>query len=354
MHTPVRTTLKRLQDASGWAGGMAGSQVLPLIFALWMVAFGLKHIGASWDLAWHFRYIRDDLIPPHIVNLSGNALALAIMLVQLRTRIATERRGFLLLQAGFAVFLIALPLDLLNHRLFGLDVTIWSIPHLMFFGGSTLALLGLLSMWRQLAPPGRWKSACTLFFLILLLDCAIFVLGQQEYGVLTIDSYLHGRATASSELLQLARGNVVGFAHGYIPDWIYPVWLVLTSAAVFVYARRVQPGRWTATLVAICYLLYRAIASLLLVAASFPPSFIPVMLLGAAVVFDLGARWRPAVATTALLIAYYGGAAFVGRVMLMPEFALWTAPLVAVPLFVMIHHRDHKEPRELTHDHVDF
>jgi hypothetical protein len=313
-------------------------RTLRAVFGLWIVAFALKHIGASWDLAWHFRFLRDDLIPPHVVNLSGNALALALIYFQFRTGIAVERRGFTAIIAGFALFVAAIPLDLLNHRLFGLDVTIWSIPHLMFFFGSTIVLLGLLRMWLRLAEPGRWKTAYTLVFLTLLMDCAIFVLGQHEYGVLSVDAYLKGRPTASDDLLALAHGNVAGFATGHVPSWVYPIWMVFAGTVTLVGARRAHPSVWTATIVAALYLIYRSLGYMLLAAATFPPSFIPVMLLGAGLALDLAARWcwRPAVTSAALLLAFYGGAQVVGRLTLMPAFDPWTALVVAGPLWGIV------------------
>jgi hypothetical protein len=169
------------------------------------------------------------------------------------------------------------------------------------------------------------------------MDCMIFVLGQQEYGVLSVDAYLKGRPTASADLLALARGNVVGFTTGRLPGWLYPVWMVLTSTAALIVARRVQPQRWTATIVAILYLAYRAVTYTLLLAGGFPPSFIPVMILGAALVIDLAARWRwrPVVAAAALLVAFYGGAALVGELTLMPAFPAATALVVAAPLWAI-------------------
>jgi hypothetical protein len=332
------TSFQRWWHSSASAAAPASPRALPTVFGLWILAFTLKHTGASWDVAWHFRFLRDDLIPPHIINLSGNALALALLCFQLRTGLALEPRGLLMVIGGFALFIAALPLDLLNHRLFGLDVTIWSIPHLMFFFGSTIALVGLLWMWLRLAAPDRWKTAYTLIFLTFLTDCAIFVLGQHEYGVLTVDAYLKGHPTASNDLLALARGNVVGFATGHVPPWIYPIWMVLAGTAVLLAARRALPGRWTATIVAALYLAYRAVAYLLLIAAGFPPSSIPLMLLGAGFTIDLaaGRKWRPAITAAALLLAFYGGAALVGHVTLMPAFAPLTAVAIAAPLWAMV------------------
>jgi hypothetical protein len=289
-------------------------------------------------VAWHFCYLRDDLIPPHILNLSGNAIVLALICFQFRSYLAVELRGFLIILAGFILFIVAIPLDLLNHRLFGLDVTIWSVPHLMFFFGSTIALVGLLRMWLCLAAPGRWKTVYSFVVLTLLLDCAMFVLGQQEYGVLTVDAYVHGHPTASADLLALAHGNVARFATGNIPPWVYPVWMVLASSIVRVGAQRVHPGHWTATIVVALYLAYRGSGYALLAAAGFPLSFIPLMLLGAGLVVDIAARrrWRPLPTAAALLLVFYGGATLLGRITLMPAFDLATAPIIAVPLWAIL------------------
>lgn len=338
MRSPISTAVRRWRQSSSWEVASTSARALRIVFGLWICAFALKHAGASWDLAWHYRYIRDDLIPPHILNLAGNALALALLYFQFRTGVAVEQNGFILLMAGFAIFLTAIPLDVLNHRLFGLDVTIWSIPHLMFFGGSTVALLGLLWMWLRQAAPGAWRTAYTLVFLTLLMDCAIYVLGQQEYGVLSLDAYLRGRPTASDDLVAMARGNLADIATGRLPLWLYPLWMTIVGSAALLGARRALPGRWTATIVAALYLCYRAVAYGLLSLGGFPHSFIPVMLIGAGLAIDLAARWRwnPVVATAALLVAYYGGAALVGQATLMPDFAPATALAAALPLFALV------------------
>src|SRR3954453_10683643 len=140
MNTAVPISLRRLWHTSPlYAPRVRVSvQLLNAVFGVWLLAFFLKHIGASWDVAWHFRFLRDDLIPPHMINLVGNGFAGALLFCQFRTGVAAEPRGFLVMLIGYAVFLIAIPLDVLNHRIFGLDVTIWSPTHLMLFLGSTI------------------------------------------------------------------------------------------------------------------------------------------------------------------------------------------------------------------------
>src|SRR5262245_59152570 len=39
-----------------------------LVFRLWLVAFALKMLGSTWDMSWHFKWLRDDFAPPHLLN----------------------------------------------------------------------------------------------------------------------------------------------------------------------------------------------------------------------------------------------------------------------------------------------
>ena len=44
------------------------------IYTAWLGAFLLKMLGSSWDVSWHFRWLRDDLAPPHLLNSAGTAV----------------------------------------------------------------------------------------------------------------------------------------------------------------------------------------------------------------------------------------------------------------------------------------
>jgi hypothetical protein len=46
------------------------------------------------------------------------------------------------------------------------------------------------------------------------------------------------------------RGNVTEFATGHASSWVYPIWMVLAGASLLIMARRAQPSRWTATIIA--------------------------------------------------------------------------------------------------------
>jgi hypothetical protein len=313
-----------------------GSQrTIHVVFVLWLVAFFLKHAGSAWDVAWHFRYVFGALEPPHLVNVVGAALSTLLVVFHTITGRAAERTGLYVIQGGFIVFLIAVPLDLLNHYLFGLDVTVWSPTHMLGFAATTVMMAGLLYSWLRLAEPGAWRLIVALLCWAFLLDDVMFQLGQQEYGVIALDAYARGQTTASPTLLAQAGRNPEQFVQGGIPHWVYPVWLILTSTLVLTMARRTQGWRWTATSVALVYLAYRVLGYTLLGAFDFPQSFIPVMLLFGAFVIDLAENWNwPPILTALVLVAiYYPSAALIGRYTLMPAFALSTAPIVLVGLW---------------------
>jgi hypothetical protein len=327
----------------GWRDRISGQfatetsqQTVRIIFCLWLVAFLLKHAGSAWDISWHFRYVFGALEPPHWLNVVGNTLAAALFAYQIATGKAVQHTGFLVMQISFVIFLIHMPLDVLNHYLFGLDVTVWSPTHVLGFAATTLMMVGLLHSWLRLASPGGWWLVGALICWAFLLDDVMFQLGQQEYGVIALDAYARGMPTAGPELLAMAGRNPEQFVRGGIPDWLYPVWMILMSTLVLTWTRRTMGWRFAATLTVLIYLTYRVVGRLWLGAFDFPVSFIPVMLIGGGLVIDLaeGRRWRSVVTAAALVAVYYISAAIVGRSTLMPEFAVETAPFVFCALWI--------------------
>jgi hypothetical protein len=305
------------------------------IFTLWLAAFLLKHSGSAWDVSWHFRYVFGALEPPHWLNIFGTALAAVLFWLQINTGKAVERTGFLVMQIAFVVFLVHMPLDVLNHYLFGLDVTLWSPTHMLGFAASALMMAGLLYSWLRLATPGRWRLVVALICWAYLLDAAIFMLGQQEYGVIALDAYARGLTTASPELLAQAGRNPGQFVRGGIPGWLYPVWMILTATLVQLAARRITGWRWAATAATLLYLAFRVVGRLLLGAFGFPISFVPVMLLPGALAIDIAEsrHWPPLALAAALAGAYYSSAALIDRYTLMPEFPISAAPFVFAALW---------------------
>lgn len=305
-----------------------------IIYGLWLSAFVLKLLGSSWDMAWHFHYLRDDLAPPHLINTVGTMLAVALVVFHTWTGYAVDRLSVRLMQAGVATFLLAIPLDILNHRLFGLDITSWSPTHALLYVGTAVMLMGVLRGWLLLAPTGGVRTGLAIGLWALLLEDVLFVLGQQEYGVLSLAALQAGRPTADAELLAVAGSNP-GIFIVPVPAWVYPLWLVAMAPLVLLTARVMLGGRWTATLITATYLAYRVGLYYLLVASGFPPSYIPVLLLGAAIAIDVAVTlmWRPAIAALVVLATFYAGAALTRQFVLMPDFPLNSLPVAGVLLW---------------------
>jgi hypothetical protein len=64
----------------------------------------------------------------------------------------TSTRGIHLTAWGVALVLLAAPIDDLWHRLFGLDVTLWSPPHLLGLLGSAINTIGTLLVATEVYP----------------------------------------------------------------------------------------------------------------------------------------------------------------------------------------------------------
>ena len=145
--------------------------------ALW-VLLGANLVaawGVQWDIQWHVRIGRDSFwIPPHVMTYGGVTLMVLASFGVLaldtwrslrgaRAARGTERvfgvtgtPGFLLAACGIALTVIAAPIDDLWHRLFGIDVTLWSPPHLLGLFGVTINTLGCALIAREAYPAKSW------------------------------------------------------------------------------------------------------------------------------------------------------------------------------------------------------
>lgn len=149
--------------------------------ALWVLLAGklLGAWGLTWDIQWHLLIGRDTFwIPPHLMMYGGiiAGLLFVVAVLGLDTIDAqrgrpprgsvtilglTSTRGVHLAVWGIALLILAAPIDDLWHRLFGLDVTLWSPPHLLGLLGSAINTLGTLLIALDAYPAGgraRWAA----------------------------------------------------------------------------------------------------------------------------------------------------------------------------------------------------
>lgn len=152
-----------------------------LRLALWVLLAGklLGAWGLTWDIQWHLLIGRDTFwIPPHLMMYGGiiAGLLFVVAVLGLDTIDAqrgrpprgsvtilglTSTRGVHLAVWGIALLILAAPIDDLWHRLFGLDVTLWSPPHLLGLLGSAINTLGTLLIALDAYPAGgraRWAA----------------------------------------------------------------------------------------------------------------------------------------------------------------------------------------------------
>jgi hypothetical protein len=143
-------------------------------FPAWAAATYLVGLGAMlvafsgffWDVAWHVSIGRDEFLlsPPHVHLLFGTTgfgIAGAIgVYVATRTDAATGwqiRRWRVpfacagLLAMG-ALAITGFWIDEFWHAIYGLDVTMWSPPHMMMIGS---AMFSPIAIWLVLAEAGR-------------------------------------------------------------------------------------------------------------------------------------------------------------------------------------------------------
>jgi hypothetical protein len=278
----------------GRPGRPTRQEELRWIYTAWLGAFLLKMLGSSWDVSWHFKWLRDDLAPPHLLNSAGTAVVIGLVVFHSYTGYGVDRRALRLMQVGIATFLVAIPIDIVNHRINGLDITSWSPSHALLYTGTAIMLAGAIRGWWLYAAPGRTRDVVSLGLWLFFAENIVFPNQHQEYGVLSLQAYEAGRTTAEPQLLDFAasQGQTPTMFMLPVPSWVHPAWLLCAGLLALVVARKIAGLRWTATVVAATYLAYRGVMWLGLVALDFPPSVLPLVLLAGAVAVDLAVILR--------------------------------------------------------------
>ncbi|WP_433431294.1 hypothetical protein [Nonomuraea sp. CA-141351] len=282
-----------------WTRGQAGRETPQDLFRVlyfgWLVALTLKLLGSAWDVSWHFKWLRDDLAPPHLLNSAGTAIAVALTVIHGYTGYGVDKAALRLIQWGTGIFLIAVPLDLINHRVNGLDITSWSPSHIMLYLGTFFMIAGVIRGWFMGAPPGRERTVVLGAFFAFFLENVHFPEQHQEYGILSIGAWDNHATYAEPILLRFAadqmgrpvdRTMMLGFALP-VPDYLYPVYAVVVGLSVLVVARLMIGRFGAASLVAAAYVGFRTLIWPLLTATGFPPSAVPFFLVVAGLVVDL-------------------------------------------------------------------
>jgi hypothetical protein len=162
--------------------------------------------GLQWDIQWHIRIGRDSFwIPPHLMMYAGVAIVVLLSFGTL-ARDTWRRRGARAAEGemavigfvstpgihlaawGIALTVLAAPIDDLWHRVFGIDVTLWSPPHLLGLCGSFINTAACLLIAHEVYPAGSRVKAAAVILGAALLLFGFTLTAQQAFHV----AYVHG------------------------------------------------------------------------------------------------------------------------------------------------------------------
>ena len=203
----MQTTTKLRSRPAGEPVGL-GAQIFG---TLGLVAVFAGLFGVYWDVGHHATLGRESFwIPPHLPIYAGTAVffyASFCGLLLARRRAGSLRaalagragQGFAVAMLGSTVQVSAAPLDDLWHRLYGLDVTVWSPPHLMGVAGALVGVYGMTCALGTGLPRGGRQGAPTLAETnVVLLRAAALALSMLALGRLDSRLEIATRSSTSS------------------------------------------------------------------------------------------------------------------------------------------------------------
>jgi hypothetical protein len=257
---------------------------------LWIAAFSLKAVGASWDASFHFKYLRETTQSSHIVNSIGLGIACFLWFYMARKVEFKLTKPLKVSGLGFLIFFIGIPLDEAWHRIFGIDLTTWSITHAILYLGTALMIAGMIlqveSDFTNRMISKTFRTICLLLLLVFVLESFWFPLLQQEQGVISLYLFEKGTPMASTDIVELLN-NPKSQIYGGIPDWLYGVYACFACMVVFRIIKSYKLGFFSFTFVAFIYVMFRISANLIYELVNYPTSTIPYFLLFVAIAADL-------------------------------------------------------------------
>ena len=225
-----------------------------------VIAGMLFLVGGFWDEMWHRTYGgfgNDFLWPPHML-LYASILAFTVfaglgMFLTMRGAGSIRERfrsepllGIVGLVSSY--LLVSLPSDELWHRIYGLDLTAWSLPHLSLTFGVMLIMLAGIMVQLNLLPAREWRGLAAMqwgeWLVLVLIAWAVSVIVQ--IGVTEWDNIK--TSTIPDAFVD---------AFWQRPEWLYPVVVVAIALWAGNLALHTTRRIGTATLVALLVIGFR-------------------------------------------------------------------------------------------------
>ena len=241
------------------------TQLPPGSYLMLMAALGagfLSAVAVFWDETWHrifgFGAVLDDFLwGPHkilyvalgtLAVISGLSLYRAIRADRTDIRAgfrANPHLGLLGLAAGYLI--ASLPSDQVWHWVFGLDITAWSLPHIILvlsFGFAMISLAAVFLVSGGDSPAFSFNHL--LGGLALGIGGVLMLVLVTEYDSVTLASVSPGQ-----EALQIIAGR---------PQWTYPVTLVAIGVLLASVGVRLSRRFGVVTIAALFIGVFRTVA----------------------------------------------------------------------------------------------
>lgn len=298
--------LSPLADGVGRSGFRSNLEIRQLIAVLVAVSGLLFITGGLWDEIWHRLYGIDEAINdffwrPHLMiygSMGLNALlVLTGLFLALRGR-GSLRQGLrsepliALIGLTSAYMMLSAPSDLVWHQIYGLDITAWSLPHLMVGVTLFLVMISAVALQLSLLPSAPWQGlrGITAQELLIILQLAVAVVVIMQIGITEWEEL-----RVSLGELHIHEGDPFSQAFFSRPQWLYPVALLAISLLFSNLALHLLRRPGVATLVMLVVIGFRFLA-LSIFALSASPIDLPLLsqflVLIPALVIDAWAAWR--------------------------------------------------------------
>jgi hypothetical protein len=225
----------------------------------------LMTFATAWDESWHRRFGvgNDFLWMPHILMYSSFAICSLLATAGMVYLVLSGKGGvrsrarsepLLALLACISLFLLfSAPSDLLWHRIYGVDITAWSLPHItLLLGFISLMLCGItlaLSSSKNAIWQGLHGISLNEWLTIWLCGTALMFMlqfGTTEWDNITKERF-EGRLSKITVFWER-------------PEWLYVAALLGVSGFIGVFVQNATKRIGAATLVGVFLLLQRAIA----------------------------------------------------------------------------------------------